>query len=709
MIVVPAARALLPSLLALSIVIAPLPAGARTLDRRTAIRIAAQQNPQVASARADEEVVRALGRQADAARWPLVTLTGAMGPSLIATLVPGTSDQSIEKLYKDFKWSEVTVGFFGDLTVIQPIFTFGKIAKRQEAAAHGVAAREAQTRMKSADVAFEVAQIYEGYLFARDVERYLVETLHWLERTRESAQERLNNNAKNVGERDILRLQAGEALNQIGIDQARAGMAQAKAGLCAYLGFPQSEPITFAEAEQETVGRTPGDVVSLVKLAMDHRPELAALREGQLSYNALASAEAAGYLPDVFALGLVSVAYTPGRDWVENRFVIDPLNHFIPGFLFGARWQFQAWMSGARAAEQRAQADSLRHLAEWADDGIPAEIRRAYEEIKRTDMDIVRGEDGVSKSRKWLVMAGTDYGIGFLDVRDVSDAVISYVSLRTALMRARYDRNVAMAALNKATGTLDKDGDLFYLSTYRPAPPEGGGGPSGGAGPSGGLGPSAEVAPEAPASGTLVLAAHRQGGASAGASDSGESAPEATIRKTVDDAFTVLKDPALAKPARRHERIAELRQIADRVFDWAEMARGSLGVHWRSLPPAERNQFVDVFKDVLAAQYIDDIDRFQGTEKVTVDGSTREGEDVTVQTTLLTASRDKVPLNYRMRREKSDWKVVDISIEGVSMVNHFRKTFSGALANMTVQQLIDRLKEQLPPAVKASEPRPSTK
>jgi len=111
----------------------------------------------------------------------------------------------------------------------------------------------------------------------------------------------------------------------------------------------------------------------------------------------------------------------------------------------------------------------------------------------------------------------------------------------------------------------------------------------------------------------------------------------------------------------------------------------------------QRSRFVEVFKDILAAQYMDDIDRFQGTETVTVDGSTAEGDDtVVVNTTLTTASRERVPIDYRMRSERGDWKVVDLSIEGVSLVNHFRKTFSSGLANMTVDQLIDRLKRQLP-------------
>ena len=158
----------------------------------------------------------------------------------------------------------------------------------------------------------------------------------------------------------------------------------------------------------------------------------------------------------------------------------------------------------------------------------------------------------------------------------------------------------------------------------------------------------------------------------------------------------MLKDRGLAGKEQRAQRIAALRQVADRVFDWGEMARSSLGVHWRNLDGQQRARFVAVFKDILAAQYMDDIDRFQGTEVVTVDGSIRQGEEVLVRTTLVTASRERVPIDYRLRSQPERWAVVDLSIEGVSLVNHFRKSFSGALANMTIDQLIDRLTRQLP-------------
>lgn len=445
----------------------PTAARARTLDRREAIRIALAQNPQVAAARADEAAVAAQGRQVDAARWPMVSLTAGIAPSLKATLVPGTAAQSVEQQYQNLRASDLSVALGGNLSVIQPLYTFGKISLRRDAVEHGLRATEAKTRMQEADVAFAVAQIYEGYLLARDATRFLDETIHWLDSTLQATQERLAQNVGGVTEREVLRLQAAIGLAEMAHHEAEAGRTQAGAGLAAFLGLPRDEEIVVAEQELLPVGRLPDNFAQLLSLASQNRPELTALVQGGLAVEALARAEAAGSAPDIFIMGLLSVAYTPGRDWLETRFVVDPLNHFVPAALLGLRWQFQGDMAGARAQEQRAHADGLRHLGVWAEAGIPAEVRRAYEDIRRARADIASGTQAISKAKQWVVQASADYSVGFGDVREVSDAVAAYVSLRSSVMKAAYEHNVAMAALAKAAGTLDGDASLFYL-----APPE---------------------------------------------------------------------------------------------------------------------------------------------------------------------------------------------------------------------------------------------
>ena len=59
--------------------------------------------------------------------------------------------------------------------------------------------------------------------------------------------------------------------------------------------------------------------------------------------------------------------------------------------------------------------------------------------------------------------------------------------------------------------------------------------------------------------------------------------PKQVMTKTIDAAFTILKDRTLAGKERRPQRIAELRRVAELTFDWSELARSTLGVKWRSL------------------------------------------------------------------------------------------------------------------------------
>src|SRR5262249_16885433 len=154
--------------------------------------------------------------------------------------------------------------------------------------------------------------------------------------------------------------------------------------------------------------------------------------------DALSRAERAGLWPNIFLLGFINAAFTPGRDWIETRFVIDPLNHFAPGLLLGLRWELQGAMPLARAAEQRAHADVLVDMGEWADDGVPADVRRYHEDAMRAWKDIESASEGSKTAKQWMVQASADYGIGLLDIRELSDAVSSYVTLRTSLFRARF-------------------------------------------------------------------------------------------------------------------------------------------------------------------------------------------------------------------------------------------------------------------------------
>lgn len=183
------------------------------------------------------------------------------------------------------------------------------------------------------------------------------------------------------------------------------------------------------------------------------------------------------------------------------------------------------------------------------------------------------------------------------------------------------------------------------------------------------------------------------GSAALGSEARAETAREVAAR-TVDEVFQVLRETAGDTKAARDKRLRELRAVVDRVFDWEEMARRSLGAHWRTATPGQRKRYLAVFKNLLADQYIEDMDKFRGTETVEIHGQQTSGDTTIVRSTLITHSRERVPINYYMSRKADRWWVHDISIEGVSLVNHYRKSFSRFLVNHDMEALLDRLESR---------------
>lgn len=172
--------------------------------------------------------------------------------------------------------------------------------------------------------------------------------------------------------------------------------------------------------------------------------------------------------------------------------------------------------------------------------------------------------------------------------------------------------------------------------------------------------------------------------------------PKALIQSVVDRALAILRDPALKGVEKRAQRFEKVRDIVSQVFDWEDMAQRCLGVHWRSANEAQRARFVGLFKDLLADSYMEDINRFRGDEQVIVADMQQDADVYRVDTTIITHSREKVPISYFLHAEDGTYRIHDFSIEGVSLVNHYRQSFNRFLVNGTLDALIEKLARKAP-------------
>jgi phospholipid transport system substrate-binding protein len=167
--------------------------------------------------------------------------------------------------------------------------------------------------------------------------------------------------------------------------------------------------------------------------------------------------------------------------------------------------------------------------------------------------------------------------------------------------------------------------------------------------------------------------------------------PTEQLKSQIDRVLKVLDDPDLKKENRARDRRASVRRIANDIFDFSETAKRSLARHWQSRTPAEREEFVQRFGDLLERSYISRIELYGG-EKIGYIGESMDGDLATVRTRIVTRQGTEIPIDYKMHTLGSRWLVYDVSIEGVSLIANYRTQFNKIIQTQSYAELVKRMK-----------------
>lgn len=169
--------------------------------------------------------------------------------------------------------------------------------------------------------------------------------------------------------------------------------------------------------------------------------------------------------------------------------------------------------------------------------------------------------------------------------------------------------------------------------------------------------------------------------------------PTDQIKSTVDKALVVLRDPRFKPAAKTKERREQLKQILFARFDFSEMAKRSLGANWRRRTPKEQEEFVRLFTDLLERAYADTIESY-GDEKIVYVGERLDGGYADISSKVLTSKGEEFSLNYRAHFVGGEWRVYDVVVENISMVNNYRSQFNRIITNASYEELVRRLKDK---------------
>lgn len=411
------------------------------------IKKAVEASPEIGESRYEEEIYKSKKLQADSAVYPQIEVLAIAGPS---------PEAKREYISPSINTSVATTvnGIFGsaDITLIQPVYTFGKIQSYREAALSGIKVAKAGVDKKTSDIILRTKELYYSILMAKDMRNLILEVRDDLVESIKKAEKQIEIGSPWADEINLFKLKTFLGEVDRNLNETEKGIALAKDALLTSMGFSRGTDFDTVDTSLTPETRIPEDINIYLKNSVELRPEFIQLKEGLKARNALVDAEKSNYYPQLFVGIKASVAGATNRDKVDNPYIYDPLNHAYGAVFTGIKWSIDFGITEGRVREARAEYHKLIEKKKFADEAIPFQVRRAYLDMEEAKKNIVETEKAYKNARKWLVAAIANFDMGIGDAKEVADAAMAYVQMRANNLRSIYNHRISFANLLYTTG-----------------------------------------------------------------------------------------------------------------------------------------------------------------------------------------------------------------------------------------------------------------
>ncbi len=167
-------------------------------------------------------------------------------------------------------------------------------------------------------------------------------------------------------------------------------------------------------------------------------------------------------------------------------------------------------------------------------------------------------------------------------------------------------------------------------------------------------------------------------------------APVAVVEETTSSVIAVLAQQDLASEEKRRR----VEEIVYAHVDFETLSRLVLARNWSRFSPAQQKEFVAEFKRHLSLTYGNRLDSYKN-ERVVVVGSREESQgDWTVKTKIVRGGGDDILVDYRLRSRDDQWRIIDMIIEGISLVANFRSQFQEIMTSGGPERVLSLLREK---------------
>jgi phospholipid transport system substrate-binding protein len=171
-----------------------------------------------------------------------------------------------------------------------------------------------------------------------------------------------------------------------------------------------------------------------------------------------------------------------------------------------------------------------------------------------------------------------------------------------------------------------------------------------------------------------------------------DAGPQAVVKAAVEGVIHVLKTRKSQAKLSTEDRDA-IRKAVVGYFDFEEMAKRALGKPWKDMNDAQKSEFVVTFRELLERSYGNRLSEYHD-QKVEYSDPVVKGRIAEVDSEVIGADKS-TPVRYWLVHKEVGWRVFDIQVEGISMINTFRTDFNDSVHKNGIQGFLSQLKDRV--------------
>lgn len=336
---------------------------------------------------------------------------------------------------------------FGKISLVQPLYTWGRKSNYENAARAGKHVKEAETVLRENQLRYEVKEAYYGYQMANSFRDFIAGGKSELEKAIEKRKARKSEPQKEGLKLEIFlrEVESREAEVNKYLELSKEGFAL-RVGAARGEVLPKDEWLLPEPREKKAAEH-------YVELARKFRPEFRQLQEGIFAKRSLAKAEQKALYPVLGLMASYEASETNVRTPQPGVFSYDPYNHKTTSAGIGFKWDFQWELQNAKAAKLRAEAEELELKEDYARQGIETEVRKAWLELAEAEARLKAATEGQKAGKKWLTGEAIGFSSGLGSAKDLVEAYGARAETTKSYFEALFRHQMAWAALSRAVGT----------------------------------------------------------------------------------------------------------------------------------------------------------------------------------------------------------------------------------------------------------------